>query len=220
VDSNRRRPLADYVEEKLQAVRIAVDQKPWWDPSDVTSYAENILRNSPGSPYIRSREDELRARELAVAMGAQVGKSFLVARMAASSLASRDYTIDSADQQWNLAINAGVRGVFRDDLHSALKLAEDRERAVQLLRALSFAEGRGLPWFQIWPIITNAVANGPSYGDRDIAWLLQTRLGAYVSIDHEDEVPVYRLFHFFLRDTLKDGWEMLLKTASGEGTLQ
>jgi hypothetical protein len=220
VDRNRHRPLADYAKEKLHAAHIAVDQEPWWNPRDIVSYAENVLLNTPGSPYSRSPEDERRARELAAALGTQAGKSFLVARMAASSLARREYTIDSADQQWNLTITAGVRGVFRDDLHSALKLAEDRERAVQLLRALSFAEGRGLPWFQIWPIITNAVANGPTYGDHDIAWLLQTRLGAYVIIDHEDEVPVYRLFHHFLRDTLKDSWEMFLEMASGEGRSQ
>jgi hypothetical protein len=212
-----RRPLADYAEEELRATHIAVDQEPWWNPKDIISYAESLLLNTPGSPYTRSLEDELRGRELAAALGSQVEKSFLVARMAASSLADRDYTIDSADQQWNQAVTAGVRGVFRDDLHSALKLAEDRERAVHLLRALSFAEGRGLPWFQIWPIITNAVANGPAYGDYDIAWLLQTRLGAYVVIDHEDEVPVYRLFHHFLRDTLKYGWEMFLNMTSEEG---
>jgi hypothetical protein len=220
VDQNQRRPLADHAEEKLQAERIAVDQEPWWDPADIVSYAENVLLNTPGSPYSRSPEDERGARDLAAVLGAQVGKSFLVARMAASSLASREYTIDSTDQQWNQAITAGVQGVFRDDLYSALKLAEDRERAVQLLRALSFAEGRGLPWFRIWPIVTNAVANGPIYGDHDIAWLLQTRLGAYVIIDHEDEVPVYRLFHHYLRDTLKDGWEIFLETASGEGRSQ
>ena len=210
VNLNRRPPLADWTEEKLKATRIVVDEEPWWEPGDITSYSLNVLLNTPKSPYRDGLEAERRARDLAEALREQVGKSFLVARIAASSLASRQYTIERTDPQWNRAITTGVRGVFRDDLHSALKLGDDRERAVQLLRALSFAEGRGLPWFQVWPIVANAVANGPTYGDYDIAWLLQTRLGAYVIIDHEGGIPVYRLFHHFLRDTLHDGWESLL----------
>jgi hypothetical protein len=216
VGQSRRQPLADWAMEKLGATRIVVDDEPWWEPEDIASYSLNILLNTPGSPYRDGPGAERRAVELAEALCAQVGRSFLIARIAASSLARRVYTIERTDPRWNNAITTGVRGVFRDDLHSALKLGEDRERAVQLLRALSFAEGRGLPWFQVWPIVANAVANGPTYGDYDIAWLLRTRLGAYVIIDHESGIPVYRLFHRFLRDTLRDGWEDLLAVSHAE----
>jgi hypothetical protein len=206
----RRQPLAEQVGEKLGASRIAVDEAPWWDEIDVVNYAANILLKTPGSPYRADQAGERRAVELAGVLGEQVGRSFLVTRIAAVSLAGRSYTIDRTDERWNQAITNGVRGVFRDDLHAIFAQPEDRERAVELLRGLAFAEGPGLPWFQVWPTVTNAVANGPTYGDQDIVWLLQTRLGAYVIIDHEDDMPVYRLFHHFLRDTLREDWRDLL----------
>lgn len=207
---DRRPPLADWIRDRLRATPIAVDEAPWWDAADISAYSLNVLLNTPKSPYSDSPDAERRARELADELGALVDKSFLIARIAAASLAHRQNPIERGDMRWMTAITSGVHGVFRDDLHSALTLGDDRTRAVDLLRALSFAEGRGLPWFQVWPAVANAVANGPTYGDHDIAWLLQTRLSAYVIIDHESGLPVYRLFHHFLRDTLRDDWETLL----------
>lgn len=102
--------------------------------------------------------------------------------------------------------------MFRDDLHATLPDADERHRAINLLRAVAFAYGRGLPWRQIWPAMTNAVADDPdrTFGDSDIVWLLATRLGAYLITDREDGVTVYRLFHDALRDTLRERWRELL----------
>jgi hypothetical protein len=104
----------------------------------------------------------------------------------------------------------GPRGVPR--LHTTLPEPADRQRAIHLLRAVAFACGRGLPWRQIWPRVANAVADDPdhTYGDRDIAWLLHSRLGAYLVTDHEDGITVYRLFHDVLRTTLREQADALL----------
>ncbi|MGY4744955.1 hypothetical protein [Streptomyces sp. ATMOS53] len=212
-------PLADRAERLLSACRIRVDEQPWWDPQDMVDYATEILLHEGDSPY----RDHARglAAEVASVLAAQAGTSFLVARIAGTSLARRSDVVDPDDPRWRAAIGEGVLGVFRHDLHRTLPDGEDRVRAVHLLRAVAFAYGRGLPWPQIWPAVANAVADEPgtvetpprTYGDSDIAWLLGSRLGAYLVTDREDEVTVYRLFHDALRTILRKRWRELLEPA-------
>ena len=102
-------------------------------------------------------------------------------------------------------LDAGVLGAFQSDLEASLDPA-DRARAVDLLRAVAFAYGAGLPWRQIWPLVSNAVVGRPgTYGDGDIAWLFVSRISAYLVADQEDGITVYRLFHDTLRATLHGG---------------
>ena len=131
---------------------------------------------------------------MADTLAAKAGKSFLITRIAATSLAHRDDRVDPDDPAWRATLADGVLGVFRDDLHATLPDPVDRQRAVHLLRAVAFAYGRGLPWRQVWPLVANAIADGErTYGDSDIAWLLSSRLGAYLVTDQEDGITVYRL---------------------------
>ncbi|QES46646.1 hypothetical protein DEJ50_01040 [Streptomyces venezuelae] len=209
-------PLADRAERLLAARRIRVDEQPWWEAQDLTEYATEILLHEEGSPYRNGPPG--RAAEVAAVLAAQAGTSFLVARIAGTSLARRPEAVDPYDAQWRAAIGEGVLGVFRHDLHRTFPDAEDRIRAVHLLRAVAFAYGRGLPWPQIWPAVANAVADEPTapdvpprtYGDSDIAWLLGSRMGAYLVTDREDGITVYRLFHDALRTTLREHWRELL----------
>ncbi|MFC7482996.1 hypothetical protein ACFQX7_27545 [Luedemannella flava] len=68
--------------------------------------------------------------------------------------------------------------MFGENLRTSLG-QDDRERVVDLLRAVAFAFGRGLPWYQIWPRVANAVSlNGRAYGDADARWLLNHRYPA------------------------------------------
>ena len=82
-----------------------------------------------------------------------------------------------------------------------------------MLRAVAFAYGRGLPWHKIWPLVANAVADDPErhYGDGDIAWLLNSRLGGYLVTGKEDDITVYRLSHDAMRIILRERWRDLLK---------
>jgi hypothetical protein len=226
------RPLADLAEQTLNADRIRVDEPPWWHQSDVADYAASILRHTDPSPYttplspdgpnssdspdgpdgsagLAAGQDL--AGEVGKALAKHTGTSFLVARIAATSLAARPAVIDPTDERWLDAVRDGVLGVFRDDLHNRLDNDEDRLRAVHLLRAVAFGRGRGLPWRDIWPRVANAVADGHGYyGDRDIAWLLASPLGGYLVTDHEDGLTVYRLFHDAFRTTLREQWQELL----------
>jgi hypothetical protein len=174
------RPLADAAEQTLHAVRLRVDEPPWWQPGDLADYATELLLTAEGSPYPKAGRDA--ARPVAEALAARAGRSFLVARIAATSLAHRKEVVAASDPAWQATLADGVLGVFRDDLHHTLVDPADRLRAVHLLRAVAFGYGRGLPWRQIWPLVANAVADDPerTYGDGDIAWLLDSRMGAYL----------------------------------------
>ncbi|RSM56713.1 hypothetical protein DMB66_33225 [Actinoplanes sp. ATCC 53533] len=205
--------LTDETVTTLDARRIAVDDAPWWDQHDIVAYVHSILRHTPGSPYPAAPEQVI--ADVAQALGNRAGRSFLIARIAASSLTDRDTVIAADDPGWLTALDQGVLGVFRQDLHQTLREADDRYRAVILLRAVAFAYGAGLPWRGIWPLVAHAVDdNDGHYGDADIAWLLNSRLGAYLVTDREDDVTVYRLFHDLLRSTLRERWRELLQTPS------
>lgn len=202
--------LADRVVTVLGAERLAVDEEPWWHDQDLADYAIEILTSTPGSPYGAPEKHDIAGRVAGV-LARHAQKSFLVTRLAATKLAADHHVVYSDDPSWLRSLDKGVLGVFRDDLHSALPNPDQRLRAVHLLRAVAFAYGRGLPWSQIWPLVANAVADRPgTYGDRDIADLLGSRLGGYLVRDHEDGITVYRLFHDALRTTLRERWRELL----------
>lgn len=202
--------LVDLTMSTLRAARIAVDELPWWDQGDVTSYVESILWNTPSSPYPKTGVEATKSVSFSVA--SKAGRSFLIARIAAASLASREGVISENDPEWLEALDNGVLGVFREDLRHTLADPADRRRAVVLLRAVAYARGVGLPWRGVWPLVASAVDDsGRHYGDTDIAWLLGSRLGAYLVTDRDGEATVYRLFHELLRSTLRDRWPELLQ---------
>ncbi|WP_107503128.1 AAA family ATPase [Streptomyces geranii] len=207
-DSDRVRPLADHAERVLGARRLRVDEAPWWRPDDIASYAENLLLSTPGSPYAQCPEA---TATVSKRLADRAEQSFLTVRLAASSLARRDQMVDPDDPRWLRAVDEGITGVFRDDLRATLTSEEDRERAVHLLHAVSLANGKGIPWARIWPSMATCVQDDGtrSYGDADISWLLDSRMGAYLVTDTEDSTTVYRLFHDALRNLLRNSWHRL-----------
>lgn len=101
--------------------------------------------------------------------------------------------------------------MFRADLIRAFPEPAARLAAVELLQAVAFAYGKGLPWNEIWPLTGNAVAGRHGkFGDRDIASLLASPISAYLVTDIEDDTTVYRLFHDALRGALRTRWRELL----------
>jgi hypothetical protein len=218
--------LADLAVTEMGAERIQVDASPWWRTDDLIEYATEILLTTDPSPYrptdsgdhdVDDPDHREQARQVAKALAARAATSFLVTGIAATALAGRAGRVDPQDKTWLTAVDEGVLGVFRLDLHGRLRTAEERLRAVHLLRAVAFAYGRGLPWRQIWPLVANAVADDPGcYGNEDISWLLDSPLGAYLVTDTEDDVTVYRIFHDALRETLRQRWQQLLTPPIGE----
>ena len=134
-----------------------------------------------------------------------------MARLAAAALTQRPELADPADPAWLATLDEDVVGVFRADLIRAFPEPDTRLAAVELLRAVAFAYGKGLPWGEIWPLVANAVAGRHGkFGDRDIADLLASPISAYLVTDVEDDTTVYRLFHDALRGALRTRWRDLM----------
>jgi WD40 repeat protein len=212
-------PLADLVAAELAPEWILqVDREPWWLQNDVGAFVRDRLTNRPRSPY---RKQAGAIDEIIRAIGAMAGPSYLYAKVAADSLARRPDVIAPDDPAWRSALDAGLLGVFQDDLQVSVPSRARRRDGVTLLRAVAFARGSGMPWTQVWPAVATAVAASDganfSYGDRDVEWLLASRLNAYLERDRQDDLTVYRLPHDELRQTLRYQWRRLLAESRPEG---
>lgn len=205
-------PLPDLMRAELNAVAIPVDRAPWWNSADIDVFVRNILTNTHGSPY---RNEAGTVAEVSEAISKVAGTSYLMARVAAESLAARDEIIAPDDRAWLSTLNDGLLGVFRDDLNVSIPTAADRRKGVALLRAVAFARGNGLPWNSVWARVATAVDAGDrasrSHGDETVDWLLESRLNAYLVTDRQDGLTVYRLLHDQLQKTLQHQWRELLE---------
>ncbi|MFE7277592.1 AAA family ATPase [Streptomyces sp. NPDC057623] len=202
--------LADHAEQLLNADRVRLDEPPYWQPEEVASTVTALLLHTENSPY---RGQELQAADVARAVAEAAGSSYLMACMAAENLATRATVVDPGDREWETLLTEGIVGIFRDDLRRTFPEQHDRFAAVELLRAVAYAYGRGMPRSDIWPVVANALSDfaADPYGDEEIAWLLSSRMGAYLVLDDEDGEPVYRLFHDILRSTLIQRWRHLVQ---------
>lgn len=195
----RPRDLASLAIEALDAQLVAVDADPYWEPGDVRAFVEKALDHA-SSPYKGQPE---RAAPIATAVEEGVGRSYLLAKLVAAELANRDVPLGADDAELADLLAGGAAEVMRQDLVSTFPEADERERAVILLRAAALAFGRGVPWRDVWPIAASAIApDGRIIGDADIEWLLRHRMAGYLTRDIEDDVTVYRLFHDALRESL------------------
>jgi len=210
-------PLTDLVRAELDAVAIPVDRAPWWNPADIDVFVRNILTNTDGSLY---RNEAGTVAEVSSAITKVAGTSYLMARVAAESLAVRDDIIAPDDRAWLSTLNDGLLGVLRDDLKVSIPTAADRRKGVALLRAVAFARGNGLPWKSVWARVATAVdaddSASRSYGDDQVDWLLESRLNAYLVTDRQDGLTVYRLLHDQLQKTLQHQWRELLEDPAEE----
>ncbi|WP_440579212.1 AAA family ATPase, partial [Streptomyces sp. AC154] len=150
-------------------------------------------------------EDRARAAGEAVASRAEaVDGGFLFARLVADSLsaasagAGEDRLPDS------------VEAAFEEDLRSGpVRVREDGTElpsaARDLLTALAWAAGRGMPAGGVWEEVAGALSGGGevSYDESDVNWLLSA-YGRYVVEDSEDGRAVYRLFHSAFVSLLAD----------------
>jgi hypothetical protein len=134
----------------------------------------------------------------------------------ARALAERDEPLPAGDSRLDELLAQGSAELVGQDLRASVPEAEDRRRAIHMLRASALAEGRGVPVRTIWPLLASVIADGMSLGDRNVAWLLGHRLGGYLVRDTEDGFTVYRPFHEELRQVLRAGATL---DADGDGAL-
>jgi hypothetical protein len=194
------RDLASVATVALGARQIRVDDGEFWEPHDLAGYVEQLLQQ-PGSPY----QDRDAAASVAAAVEAKSGRSYLVAGLTARALAEFREPLAAGDPRFDELLARGSAELVDEDLRASVPEADDRRRAVHMLRASALAEGRGVPVRTIWPLLASAIADDISFGDRDVAWLLGHRLSGYLVRDTEDGLTVYRPFHEELRQVLRAG---------------
>ncbi|UUU21950.1 caspase family protein [Streptomyces sp. DSM 40750] len=180
--------------------QIDLDADRYADPDALLIYTvRNLIEAHPGSPYLNC-PDTLRlaiARQVAAA----AGRSFLVARITAGTLAANPELPDPDDPAWR----AGLPRLPGDAMHRDLaeRLGDNAVRAADLLRPLAFAEGQGLPWEDLWASLAGTTS-GRTYTDDDLLWLRRTA-GAYVVEATEADRSAYRLYHQSLAQHLREG---------------
>ncbi|MEN8655057.1 AAA family ATPase [Streptomyces sp. 21So2-11] len=164
------------------AVKVLdLDQQPD-TTSDITEYiGKRLLADGlPGGT----------ANEIAPALAERAGSSqggFLFARIVASALA-RDLTA-APGRPWSEQIPATVADALTRDLAAGAALQRDGRElphaAGDLLTALAWAAGNGIPAHGVWQTAAQAVSRDRTvYGPADIDWLLD-HYGRYIVEDSD-----------------------------------
>ncbi|MEV5899786.1 tetratricopeptide repeat protein [Streptomyces sp. NPDC052127] len=122
---------------------------------------------------------------------------FLFARIVASTLA-RQLAADPG-RPWREHLPDGITDALSRDLASGAVLVRDGvelpHAASDLLTALAWSAGNGMPAHGVWETVAGAVGQeGTVYGPDDIDWVL-AHYGRYIVEDSDGEQAVYRLYH-------------------------
>ena len=185
-----------------QAVIYRLDDPAWFDRHDLADYAAACLR-ADFDPDLASgyRTDPGACRQVAAAIAEAAGSNFLVAGLAARTRADEP-VIDVSAPGWRdrQRFPAEVGQAFDDYL---ARFGDNETRARDLLRALAYAEGPGLPADDLWAGMATALAAPRRYGTDDLAWLLDSAAGYLVESGGEHGQPVYRIFHQALIEHLR-----------------
>ncbi|MFJ9343755.1 AAA family ATPase [Streptomyces sp. NPDC101733] len=197
------------------------------DPScvdDIAGYVTTLLLAPASSPYHSSMGA---AAEAARTIAEAVAPSFLDARIAADQLRQTGDRQDLTEPGWLRRLGDGTSGLLREDIAAvALSSGVPKYVLVTVLRATTFAPGAGLPWADVWPAVTTALAaaeSGPDIGsntaDQAIRTLRNSRLAGYLATAEEDDRFVYRPVHQRLADLLTADHSWLLAPPDGTPSL-
>jgi len=185
-----------------RGVIYRLDAPAWFDRQDLADYAAACLR-ADFNPALPSgyRTDPSACRLVASAIVDAAGSNFLVAGMAARARADEP-VIDVGAPGWRdrQRFPTEVGQAFADYLS---RFGENETRARDLLRALAYAQGSGLPVGQLWADMASALAAPRRYDTEGLAWLLDSAAGYLVESGDEDGRPVYRVFHQALIEHLR-----------------
>jgi WD40 repeat protein len=183
----------EHLLESLPEARVTVDldQGAYLSDTDVAEYVTKVLLagDDPDSPTPYRDQPKL-ARAVAREVAAIAGHSFLIAQIAARTLARTPRALDPAEvfadrERWR-----DVGAAFDRDLD---RYGEKASPVRDLLTPLAWAEGAGLPR-ELWAPLAMGLARNKDYADADITWLLE-QAGFYLVETLDQDRSVYRLYH-------------------------
>jgi hypothetical protein len=177
---------------------IDLDASTYADPDSIRGYARRILLSDDSLDSAYTPSGVYRTAPAAVvdgvteALGEAAGKSFLVARITATTEATATTLPCPADRAWRASLPRRAGDAMRRDLQ--VRLGENAMKAAHLLLPLAYAQGGGMPWEDIWPRLANALSPGHGYGNEDLVWLRKAA-GSYAVEGVADGRSIYRLYH-------------------------
>lgn len=163
---------------------------------DIEQYVARRLRAA-------GRDDLVEPVAAALADRATEFGGFLYAWIMTTLILRR--VIDVRAQHWQRQLATTVGGALDRDLSSGVPLIHDGagipDAARDLLHALAWSQGRGMPRV-VWTTAATAMSlNGVEYRTEDLDWLLE-HYGCYVVEDEQDGEAIYRLYHQELAEHL------------------
>jgi WD40 repeat protein len=188
---------------------IDLDDDVYADPVAIATVVQRILTVGSLTPAV-SAPSTLFAScpptildDVTAAIAEAAGRSFLVARILATTQAPQPVIPDPADPAWRASLPKTAGPAMRRDLE--IRLRGQAAKAVDLLRPLAYARGRGLPWEDMWTLLANALAPGHNYTNEDLLWLAGHAGSFIVEGGTISGRSVYRLYHRSLAEDLIDG---------------
>ena len=172
-------------------VTVDLDLAAYHDPADISRYVAKVLLAVDDLDFPTPYRGERRLADAVAREVADVAdRSFLIAQIAARTLARSPVVLDAAELKQTREQRRDVGAAFDLDLS---RYRNQAPRVRELLTPLAYAEGVGLPP-HLWAPLATALANGRQYTDEDIDWLLE-HAGCYLVEALDRGEAVYRLFH-------------------------
>jgi WD40 repeat protein len=181
----------------LSAQRVNVDADEFWEQEDLANYAGQLLA--------RGATPSVEQADLARRIANQSGRSYLLAGLAARTLAESSGGA-VGDARLREVLESGIQKLVIQDVESSIPDRAMRDKVLRLLRAAGLSFGRGIPWRDLWAMAATAIDGAPPIDHNDVQWLLAHRVSGYLIRDLEDGVVVYRPFHDELKAALSEGW--------------
>ncbi|MEU4195778.1 ATP-binding protein [Kribbella sp. NPDC026611] len=129
---------------------------------------------------------------------------FLFARLVTSQL--RVDPVETVGQQWRDQLASSVEKALEYDLQKTVMTIAGQQHptaARELLHALTYAHGTGMPVDDVWPAVATAISPTGTQYTRDDCYALLLTLGRHVVTGAQRDQAVYRLAHQRLADHLR-----------------
>jgi WD40 repeat protein len=188
------------------ADQLGVDDE-YWEEEDVERYVRRLLTD-------RSRgyaADKLTTERVAAGVTRAASRSYVVAQLSAMSLWQRPDVVKDPPQGYPTEVISALSESL-DALSVTVEPVAARRPALKrklrdLLAALAYAKGPGLPTSgPSWPAVAEAL-HARSYKPEDVAWLLDTpAIYLLQKVDLEGETG-QQLFHEALGASLRDEFD-------------
>ena len=188
---------------------IDLDSPAYADPAALAAVIRRILTGTipaAGSTAARTPFSSCALQLLeavTAAISEAAGKSFFVARILAGTQAGQPVLPDPADLAWRASLPRAAGPAMRRDLE--LRLGGRAAQAIDLLLSLAYAQGSGLPWEDVWPLLANTLAPGHGYTNEDLLWLTGHAGSFIVEGGTLAGRSLYRLYHRSLAEDLLSG---------------